>query len=136
MMDYNTITDADAPGNADKNLMSLPLDSELLGEGVDVMSIFVMAGVLLMAASETEDSDLLWCINHDSFPFKKPLMEAQVGPLRLGSGHRTFIHALNNPIFGGLTSCQQMFTVCFCCSSIQCSPFWSKQANDQMLWSC
>lgn len=32
-----------------------------------------------MAASETEDSDLLWCINHDSFPFKKPLMEAQVG---------------------------------------------------------
>ncbi|CAL8321736.1 unnamed protein product [Lota lota] len=35
-------------------------------------------GVLLMAASETEDSDLLWCINHDSFPFKKPLMEAQM----------------------------------------------------------
>lgn len=32
-----------------------------------------------MAASETEDSDILWCINHDSFPFKKPLMEAQVG---------------------------------------------------------
>lgn len=31
-----------------------------------------------MAASETEDSDVLWCINHDSFPFKKPLMEAQV----------------------------------------------------------
>lgn len=35
-------------------------------------------GVLLMAASETEDSDILWCINHDSFPFKKPLMETQV----------------------------------------------------------
>ena len=35
-------------------------------------------GVLLMVASATEDSDLLWCINHDSFPFKKPLMEAQV----------------------------------------------------------
>lgn len=35
-------------------------------------------GVLLMAASETEDSDLLWCINHDSFPFKKPLMETQM----------------------------------------------------------
>ncbi|XP_046901135.1 nuclear pore complex protein Nup155 isoform X1 [Hypomesus transpacificus] len=34
-------------------------------------------GVLLMAAAETEDSDILWCINHDSFPFKKPLMEAQ-----------------------------------------------------------
>ncbi|KAI4892114.1 hypothetical protein NFI96_017898 [Prochilodus magdalenae] len=31
-----------------------------------------------MAASETEDSDILWCINHDSFPFKKPLMEAQM----------------------------------------------------------
>lgn len=35
-------------------------------------------GVLLMAASETEDSDILWCINHDSFPFKKPLMESQM----------------------------------------------------------
>ncbi|XP_065120565.1 nuclear pore complex protein Nup155 isoform X1 [Paramisgurnus dabryanus] len=35
-------------------------------------------GVLLMAASETEDNDVLWCINHDSFPFKKPLMEAQM----------------------------------------------------------
>lgn len=37
-----------------------------------------LAGVLLMTASETEDSDILWCINHDSFPFKKPLMETQV----------------------------------------------------------
>uniref|UniRef100_A0A3B4XD68 Nuclear pore complex protein Nup155 n=1 Tax=Seriola lalandi dorsalis TaxID=1841481 RepID=A0A3B4XD68_SERLL len=35
-------------------------------------------GVLLMAASETEDNDILWCINHDSFPFKKPLMETQM----------------------------------------------------------
>lgn len=35
-------------------------------------------GVLLMTASETEDSDILWCINHDSFPFKKPLMETQM----------------------------------------------------------
>lgn len=31
-----------------------------------------------MTASETEDSDILWCINHDSFPFKKPLMETQM----------------------------------------------------------
>lgn len=37
-----------------------------------------LLGVLLMTASETEDSDILWCINHDSFPFKKPLMETQV----------------------------------------------------------
>ncbi|XP_056146577.1 nuclear pore complex protein Nup155 [Lampris incognitus] len=35
-------------------------------------------GVSLMAASDTGDSDILWCINHDSFPFKKPLMEAQM----------------------------------------------------------
>ncbi|KAM9820794.1 nuclear pore complex protein Nup155 [Neosynchiropus ocellatus] len=35
-------------------------------------------GVLLMAASETEDNDVLWCINHDSFPFRKPLMETQM----------------------------------------------------------
>ncbi|KAF7243992.1 hypothetical protein EYD10_09814 [Varanus komodoensis] len=34
-------------------------------------------GVLLMAASENEDNDILWCINHDSFPFQKPMMETQ-----------------------------------------------------------
>ncbi|KAG9488421.1 hypothetical protein GDO78_007954 [Eleutherodactylus coqui] len=36
------------------------------------------SGVLLMAASENEDHDILWCINHDSFPFQRPLMETQV----------------------------------------------------------
>ncbi|XP_039606595.1 nuclear pore complex protein Nup155 [Polypterus senegalus] len=35
-------------------------------------------GVLLMAASETEDSDILWCINRDSFPFQRPLIESQM----------------------------------------------------------
>ncbi|OXB66694.1 hypothetical protein ASZ78_013085 [Callipepla squamata] len=35
-------------------------------------------GVLLMAASENEDNDILWCINHDSFPFQKPMMETQM----------------------------------------------------------
>ncbi|XP_030048906.1 nuclear pore complex protein Nup155 [Microcaecilia unicolor] len=35
-------------------------------------------GVLLMTASESEDSDILWCINHDSFPFQKPMMEMQM----------------------------------------------------------
>lgn len=30
-----------------------------------------------MAASENEDNDILWCINHDSFPFQKPMMETQ-----------------------------------------------------------
>ncbi|XP_042309327.1 nuclear pore complex protein Nup155 [Sceloporus undulatus] len=35
-------------------------------------------GVLLMAASESEDNDILWCINHDSFPFQKPMMETQM----------------------------------------------------------
>ncbi|NWR23832.1 NU155 protein, partial [Emberiza fucata] len=34
-------------------------------------------GVLLMAASENEDNDILWCVNHDSFPFQKPMMETQ-----------------------------------------------------------
>ncbi|XP_009986743.1 PREDICTED: nuclear pore complex protein Nup155-like, partial [Tauraco erythrolophus] len=34
-------------------------------------------GVLLMTASENEDNDILWCINHDSFPFQKPMMETQ-----------------------------------------------------------
>lgn len=35
-------------------------------------------GVLLMAAAENEDNDILWCINHDSFPFQKPMMETQM----------------------------------------------------------
>uniref|UniRef100_A0A8B9D8U3 Nucleoporin 155 n=1 Tax=Anser cygnoides TaxID=8845 RepID=A0A8B9D8U3_ANSCY len=35
-------------------------------------------GVLLMAASENEDNDILWCINHDSFPFQKPMVETQM----------------------------------------------------------
>ncbi|XP_068106698.1 nuclear pore complex protein Nup155 [Hyperolius riggenbachi] len=36
------------------------------------------SGILLMAASENEDHDILWCVNHDSFPFQKPLTEIQV----------------------------------------------------------
>uniref|UniRef100_A0A8C3E348 Nucleoporin 155 n=1 Tax=Corvus moneduloides TaxID=1196302 RepID=A0A8C3E348_CORMO len=35
-------------------------------------------GVLLMAASENEDNDILWCVNHDSFPFQKPMVETQM----------------------------------------------------------
>lgn len=48
------------------------------------LKIIYSIGVLLMTASETEDSDILWCINHDSFPFKKPLMETQVGIYEMG----------------------------------------------------
>uniref|UniRef100_A0A3B3YKM1 Nuclear pore complex protein Nup155 n=1 Tax=Poecilia mexicana TaxID=48701 RepID=A0A3B3YKM1_9TELE len=51
-------------------------------------------GVLLMAASETEDSDILWCINHDSFPFKKPLMETQM--TSNVDGHSWALCALND----------------------------------------
>uniref|UniRef100_A0A3Q4GBE5 Nucleoporin 155 n=1 Tax=Neolamprologus brichardi TaxID=32507 RepID=A0A3Q4GBE5_NEOBR len=50
-------------------------------------------GVLLMAASETEDSDILWCINHDSFPFKKPLMETQM--MSNVDGHSWALCAIN-----------------------------------------
>lgn len=50
-------------------------------------------GVLLMAASETEDSDVLWCINHDSFPFKKPLMETQM--MSNVDGHSWALCAIN-----------------------------------------
>ncbi|TKC50337.1 hypothetical protein EI555_001998, partial [Monodon monoceros] len=35
-------------------------------------------GILLMAASENEDNDILWCVNHDTFPFQKPMMETQM----------------------------------------------------------
>lgn len=37
-----------------------------------------LLGILLMAASENEDNDILWCVNHDTFPFQKPMMETQV----------------------------------------------------------
>ncbi|CAB1441661.1 unnamed protein product [Pleuronectes platessa] len=50
-------------------------------------------GVLLMAASESEDNDVLWCINHDSFPFKKPLMETQM--MSNVDGHSWALCALN-----------------------------------------
>lgn len=50
-------------------------------------------GVLLMAASESEDSDVLWCINHDSFPFKKPLMETQM--MSNIDGHSWALCAIN-----------------------------------------
>ncbi|XP_063068284.1 nuclear pore complex protein Nup155 isoform X2 [Engraulis encrasicolus] len=52
--------------------------SSTLQKPAKVHKALYKKGVLLMAASETEDSDIMWCINHDSFPFKKPLMEAQM----------------------------------------------------------
>ncbi|XP_018603651.1 nuclear pore complex protein Nup155 isoform X2 [Scleropages formosus] len=52
--------------------------SSTLQKPAKVHKALYTKGVLLMAASETEDSDILWCINHDSFPFKKPLMESQM----------------------------------------------------------
>ncbi|KAL2087750.1 hypothetical protein ACEWY4_016578 [Coilia grayii] len=52
--------------------------SSTLQKPAKVHKALYKKGVLLMAASETEDNDILWCINHDSFPFKKPLMEAQM----------------------------------------------------------
>ncbi|KAL6472326.1 hypothetical protein MHYP_G00185140 [Metynnis hypsauchen] len=52
--------------------------SSTLQKPAKVHKALYSKGVLLMTASETEDSDVLWCINHDSFPFKKPLMEAQM----------------------------------------------------------
>ncbi|KAF1434426.1 hypothetical protein FQV22_0004963, partial [Spheniscus magellanicus] len=50
-------------------------------------------GVLLMAASENEDNDILWCINHDSFPFQKPMMETQV--TTCVDGHSWALSAIN-----------------------------------------
>ncbi|XP_048037305.1 nuclear pore complex protein Nup155 isoform X1 [Megalobrama amblycephala] len=52
--------------------------SSTLQKPAKVHKALYSKGVLLMASSETEDNDVLWCINHDSFPFKKPLMEAQM----------------------------------------------------------
>ncbi|XP_058645597.1 nuclear pore complex protein Nup155 isoform X1 [Onychostoma macrolepis] len=52
--------------------------SSTLQKPAKVHKALYSKGVLLMAVSEAEDSDVLWCINHDSFPFKKPLMEAQM----------------------------------------------------------
>ncbi|XP_038049552.1 nuclear pore complex protein Nup155-like isoform X2 [Patiria miniata] len=35
-------------------------------------------GTLLLCASQNEESDQLWCLNPDSFPFQRSLMETQV----------------------------------------------------------
>ncbi|XP_077981190.1 nuclear pore complex protein Nup155-like [Glandiceps talaboti] len=35
-------------------------------------------GTLLLCSSQTEDTDSVWCINSDSFPFQRPLIETQV----------------------------------------------------------
>jgi len=35
-------------------------------------------GTLMLAASQSEDSDLLWTIASDAFPFKKHLQETHV----------------------------------------------------------
>lgn len=59
-------------------------------------------GVLLMAASETEDSDVLWCINHDSFPFKKPLMETQM--MSNVDGHSWALCAINEERHGKIST--------------------------------
>lgn len=49
----------------------------IIASNMDLLLLFLL-GVLLMAASENEDNDILWCVNHDSFPFQKPMMETQV----------------------------------------------------------
>uniref|UniRef100_A0A672MKD2 Nuclear pore complex protein Nup155-like n=1 Tax=Sinocyclocheilus grahami TaxID=75366 RepID=A0A672MKD2_SINGR len=66
--------------------------SSTLQKPAKVHKALYSKGVLLMAASEAEDSDVLWCINHDSFPFKKPLMEAQVRDFWL---NRSKVHELH-----------------------------------------
>ena len=35
-------------------------------------------GTLLLVSTQTEDSDVLWTMSTDSFPFQSQLMEAQV----------------------------------------------------------
>lgn len=42
-------------------------------------------GTLLLMSSQNEDSDMLWVINSDSFPFQKQLMETHVRWSNLGS---------------------------------------------------
>lgn len=39
-------------------------------------------GTLLLVASQSEDSDLLWTVSNDSFPFQVQLMEAHVSLTR------------------------------------------------------
>lgn len=71
-----------------------------------------------MTASETEDSDILWCINHDSFPFKKPLMETQVGFPETGPISSTLLLMLD-PLFLRSVSddvkCRRAFLGHLCC---------------------
>lgn len=40
--------------------------------------LLFVPGTLLLVASQSEDSDLLWTVSNNSFPFQVQLMEAHV----------------------------------------------------------
>lgn len=48
---------------------------------LDILPDFSIAtlGTTLLIASQTEDTDVLWTLTNESFPFQQILMEKQVG---------------------------------------------------------
>lgn len=51
----------------------------------------IIPGTLLLVASQSEDTDLLWTVSNDSFPFQVQLMEAHVSLLTHYTGPSTNI---------------------------------------------
>ena len=45
---------------------------------IKLMFYFLHTGTLLLAASQANNSDLLWSVGPDSFPFQNQLMETHV----------------------------------------------------------
>ncbi|XP_019645345.1 PREDICTED: nuclear pore complex protein Nup155-like isoform X1 [Branchiostoma belcheri] len=54
----------------------------------NIHSAFYGKGSTLLASSQAEDSDMLWCLSTDTFPFQIPLMETQI---TLGIDGRTWV---------------------------------------------
>lgn len=48
-----------------------------------IWSVLLCLGVLLMASAQSEDSDILWMLSDDAFPFRRELSESHVRILLL-----------------------------------------------------
>ncbi|KAJ8305762.1 hypothetical protein KUTeg_016307 [Tegillarca granosa] len=61
------------------NIKSRPCMLTLVHKPTNVHMAYHKKGILMLVSSQTEESDLLWTISGDSFPFHNQLMEANMG---------------------------------------------------------
>lgn len=55
-----------------------------------------LLGTLLLVASQSEDSDALWTVSNDSFPFQVQLMEAHVSAYLLNISSFMNLFSISN----------------------------------------